>query len=365
MNMLEWSYVHTAKAAFEHMDDIRRRQGDMFDAAGFGPRETPYRVIHAEAGIRLRRYESAADKGPALLIVPAPIKRTYIWDMVPERSVVRRCLDQGMRVYLVEWTPASDAEHDAGLADYGDRLLRACLAAVVADAGQPGVILAGHSLGGTLATMLACLYPQQVRAMLLLEAPLHFGRDAGSFAPLVAATPDAKPIGDAFGKVPGSFLNLISSTAAPQVFQWERYIDWSLSFTDADALGMHMRVERWAHDEFPLPGKLFTDIVEQLYRDDQLMKGRLRLGDRQIGPQALKAPLLNVIDPRSTIIPPQSILPFHEAAASKVKKVLPYEGDIGVAIQHVGILVGRNAHAVIWPAIFDWLAEIGSLRRLG
>ncbi|WP_267875238.1 hypothetical protein [Massilia sp. Dwa41.01b] len=24
-------------------------------------------------------------------------------------------------------------------------------------------------------------------------------------------------------------------------------------------------------------------------------------------------------------------------------------------LQHVGVLVGRNAHARIWPAIFNWL----------
>jgi len=30
-----------------------------------------------------------------------------------------------------------------------------------------------------------------------------------------------------------------------------------------------------------------------------------------------------------------------------------------VAIQHVGMLVGSNAHTGLWPAIFNWLAAIG------
>jgi polyhydroxyalkanoate synthase len=74
-----------------------------------------------------------------------------------------------------------------------------------------------------------------------------------------------------------------------------------------------------------------------------------------IGPQDLTAPLLVVVDPRSNVIPSSSVLPFHEAAGSQVKKVLQYEGDIGVNQQHVGVLVGANGHARIWPAIFDWL----------
>jgi polyhydroxyalkanoate synthase len=69
----------------------------------------------------------------------------------------------------------------------------------------------------------------------------------------------------------------------------------------------------------------------------------------------MSAPLLNVVDPRSTIIPPKSIVPFHEAAGGQAKKLLMYGGDVGVGVQHVGVLVGANAHARIWPAIFEWL----------
>lgn len=361
MNDFHWNHAGSAKILFEQMDRIRRRRGDALDLAGFGPVETPYRTLHSETGVTLRRYGDSPNNGPVLLIVPAPIKRPYIWDLMPGISVVRACLDRGMRVYLAEWTAITVAEQSFGLADYGDRLLKACLDAIEADCGEHRVALAGHSLGGVLATSFACLYPQHVRAMVLLEAPVHFGADAGDFAPLVAAAPDAQSIERAFGIVPGSFLNAVSAVAAPHAFQWERYVDWSLSMASREAMGIHMRVERWTHDEFALPGRLFAEVVDRLYRNDELMRGTLRVGARQIGPGDLKAPLLNVIDPRSSVIPPRSILPFHQAAASKSKKILQYEGDVGVGIQHVGVLVGSNAHALVWPAIFDWLDEADAI----
>ena len=43
------------------------------------------------------------------------------------------------------------------------------------------------------------------------------------------------------------------------------------------------------------------------------------------------------------------------ATASPRKQLLHYEGDVGVNLQHVGVLVGRSAHARLWPRIFDWL----------
>jgi polyhydroxyalkanoate synthase len=35
--------------------------------------------------------------------------------------------------------------------------------------------------------------------------------------------------------------------------------------------------------------------------------------------------------------------------------VLWYEGDVGVVLQHLGMLVGRRAHQELWPAILDWM----------
>jgi len=60
------------------------------------PQETPHTGVHGERGVALRRYGGDAASGPVVLIVPAPIKRPYIWDLAPEVSVVRRCLAAGV-----------------------------------------------------------------------------------------------------------------------------------------------------------------------------------------------------------------------------------------------------------------------------
>jgi polyhydroxyalkanoate synthase len=347
------------------MDRSRQARGHMLERAGYGPRPTPSTILHREPGLNLRRYGAQATEAPSVLLVPAPIKRAYIWDMAPETSVVRRWVERGYRVYLAEWeapdeaatdnTANAAAEHDFGLADYGDRLLGACRQAMTRDGATGKPVIAGHSLGGVLAAIHSCLHPDELRATILLESPLHFQPASCCFNKLVSATPDARSIAATFGRVPGAFLNTMSALAEPQAFQWERWTDRWLSLGDPQALATHMQVERWTHDEFALPGRLFGDIVELLYRRDQLTQGELEIGGRRIGPRQLSTPLMSVIDPRSKLIPPAAVLPFHEATASPRKQVLHYEGDIGVNLQHVGVLVGRSAHARIWPAIFDWL----------
>ena len=359
MHATNWTSFSTLGAsALKNMDRSRQARGQMYERAGYGPQETPYTVLHTEPGMQLRRYGLEEGTGPAVLLVPAPIKRSYIWDLAPEISVVRRWLERGYRVYLAEWVPLADASLDYGLADYGDRLLSQARTAIRADSGEDRVVIAGHSLGGILAAIHSCLHPQAVRATVLLEAPLHFEPATCCFSPLIRQVPDARKIADAFGQVPGVFLNMMSAMAEPQAFQWERMLDRSMSLFNPQALATHMRVERWTHDEFPLPGKLFVDLVESLYRKDEFMQGKLAVGGRTIGPRELRTPLASVADPRSKVIPPQAVIPFHDAAASPARLLLEYGGDVGVNLQHVGVLVGRSAHARIWPAIFDWLAAL-------
>jgi polyhydroxyalkanoate synthase subunit PhaC len=344
---------------FRQADRIRRLQGRMLDGLGLGPVQTPSQVVLAQAGVRLRSYRAPHRTGPPVLVVAAPVKRAYIWDLAPGQSAIRRFLDHGMPVYLAEWTLPGSAEHDLDLAQYADRLLAACLEAVQEATDQTEVVLAGHSLGGTLAAIFAALHPNRVRGLVLIEAPLAFGTGAGAFAPLVAAAPHSSWLRAILGDVPGSFLDVASVVAAPDTFVWARQADLLASGTDPEALATHLRVTRWALDEFPFPGRLFEDVIERLYRQDAFTRGRLTVGGRRVGPDKLTMPMLQVLNPYSRVVPLTSVLPVHEAAPTRNKPLLSYSGERGVALQHVGPLVGRRAHQELWPRILAWIAALG------
>lgn len=78
------------------LDEMRRQAGQMLDAFGLGPQETPSRLVAEWPGARMRAYHDPEQgNGPVLLIVPAPFKHTYIWDLLPQVSVIRRCRSGG------------------------------------------------------------------------------------------------------------------------------------------------------------------------------------------------------------------------------------------------------------------------------
>ena len=250
-----------------------------------------------------------------------------------------------------------------GLEEYAGQLLDACADAIHDVAGTSRLLLLGHSLGGVLAALHAALRPERVAALVTVEAPLHFGKASGSFLPLVAFGPRAKNVAQWFDTIPGSLLNLASVSASPASFTAERYADLFRSMGSDSAMRSHLLVQRWMLDESPMPRRLFEDVVEQLYRRDSFMKGTLALEGRALGPQDIEAPFLAVCDPGSVIVPPVSIVDFLREAGSGIKRVLCYEGDTGVALAHVGALVGENAHRRLWPRIFEWMRSPEAMRQ--
>lgn len=344
-------------SGFEFLDQLRRLQGNALDYVGLGPKESAYDVVLALPGLRLRRYRMDATSGPPLLIVPAPIKRPYIWDISPERSVVRRAIAHQVEVYLVEWTEPGAAS--PGLADYAGPMLDACMATVTQLSQCDKVFLAGHSLGGVFAALHSAYRPRQVAGLALIDVPLHFPATAGAMRKRRA--PGAR----SSACLPGSFLSLTSAGAAPGTFCTGRYLDRIASMGSRAQMATHWRVERWTMDELPMSRKLFDDVAERLYGQDGFMRGELSIGGKALAPRDIVAPLLTVYHPSSTLISSEAALALHQTAGSADKELVPYGGDVGVALQHVGPLVGDSAFLHVWPRVFHWLARVSRCAASG
>jgi polyhydroxyalkanoate synthase len=341
------------QAQFALLDLLRRAQGHALGSLGFGPAELGYRVLASGGHWRLRDY-GGSGRGAALLIVAAPIKRPYIWDLAPAVSAIRYCLDHDLHVYVIEWVPSGQAAGDVGLDECVEAISR-CVAIAANSSPRTKPFLVGHSLGGTLATIFSAYDPQVVAGLLLLGAPLCFQAGTSSFRDaLVAIIPSDLT---ETSLVPGSLLSHASAFASPQTFIWSRLIDATMSISDPRALDIHARVERWALDEAPLPGKLVHQIMDWLYRENRFCRGALTVLNRTIGPSCLDLPMLAVVNTTDEVAPLGSIEPLFKAAPTTDVSVIKYPGETGVALQHLGILVGREAYARVWPNILTWLAR--------
>jgi polyhydroxyalkanoate synthase len=159
--------------------------------------------------------------------------------------------------------------------------------------------------------------------------------------------------------VPGSLLSQLSALASPDTFIWSRLVDAGLSLSDPRAAAAHALVERWMLEEVPLAGQLVREILERLYRDNRFCSGTLRIGSKMVRPSAIAVPVLAVVNVADRIAPTAMVAPLVAAMARGRCRLAEYPGEIGVAVQHVALLVGRQAHRRAWPEIIAWLREHG------
>lgn len=340
------------RAQFAWSDILRRAQGDVVGAFGLDPRERSYRVLASGPYWRLRDYGGRASSATPLLLIAAPIKRPYIWDLAPAASAVRYCLRQGLRVNLLEWKPASRRTGNPGLDEYMQAIADS-IAVVSKNASNSKPVLAGHSLGGTLAAIYGAFAPKSAKGLVLLDTPLCFQPGTSRFRDgLVSLVPAGEAEADSF---PGSLLSYVSMLASPDTFVWSRLMDAGLSIADYRAMEIHGRVERWSLDEVPLPGRLVHQILDWLYREDRLCRGTLEIRGKAIGPGNLSLPTLVVVNSKDDVASPASIRPFVAAMAPGQVQTIEYPGETGVCLQHLAILVGHEAYRTIWPKIIAWI----------
>ena len=220
------------RAQFGMADVLRRAQGNAIGAFGLDPSECAYQVVASDSYWRLRDYGNH-DSPVSLLIVAAPIKRPYIWDLSPSASAIRYCLGQRLTVYLLEWLPASRDSGNNGLDEYA-RAIADCVAKISIATPARKLFLIGHSLGGTLAAIFATLASEALSGLVLLSAPLCFEPQTTGFRDtLVSLVPPNLSEAEPF---PGSLLSHMSALASPGTFIWSRLTDAILSVTDQRAL---------------------------------------------------------------------------------------------------------------------------------
>ena len=297
------------RVPFGLMDVARRGQGNALGAFGFDPRESAYRLVGSGPFWRLRDYaDAASDSSLALLIVAAPIKRPYVWDLTPSASAIRYCLSQRWRVYLLEWI-ASGHPKSNGL-DECVRAISECVSMVSTKNRGAKPFLIGHSLGGTLATIFGTSEPENIQGLVLLSAPLCFQPEDYQFRDaLVSLIPpnmsDAEPC-------PGSLLSYMSALASPDTFVWSRLKDAVLSADRWSCHGDSCTGRALGARRSAASRRLVHQIIEWLYRENRLCRELLRIGEKLVGPSRLSASTLAIVNAEDAVAPLASVKPFTE-----------------------------------------------------
>ncbi len=99
----------------------------------------------------------------------------------------------------------------------------------------------------------------------------------------------------------------------------------------------------------------FTKLSSGSIAKTVFFRGDLKIGNRPVGPLTLSVPALAVVNAADDVARLDSLKPFIDTMPTRDAQVIEYPGEIGVCLQHLGTLIGRKAHAQMWPEIIAWI----------
>ena len=312
---------------------------------------TPHTTVWSDGKVQLWRIESEAPShATPVVFVSSLVSRSYILDLMPEKSFLAFMRDAGFDVYLLEWGVPDGSDSGRRLEDYVDTWIPEGVRQACRVSGAESVSLVGYCLGGVLTSLaVAGNRDLPVRDLVHLAVPLDFS-GLGTWSDLFVAGLNPRTLLDHTGNVPPllieNYFRMLKPAAEP--LQYSALLH---KLHDDNYVRNHQAMNHWIRDHVPFPGAAFGQLVDELLKRNALMRGGMRLGDRTVDVATIDKPLLNVMAEADHLVPPAAASPWTSVVASTDTEEFRMSGG------HVGLISGRSATRKTQPKVASWLAR--------
>lgn len=246
---------------------------------------TPGQIVFKNNLIELISYmpSSATSLGQPLLLVTSWINKYYILDIKKYYSFVQWLVQQGFHVYMISWRMPDMRCRDYGFDTYIEEGIFAAVHCLQSHYLHTKLHLAGYCMGGTLLATAVAALPELAQsriASLSLFASLLDFTEAGDMRYLLGESQIAafeksmKKSGYWDAKKMATAFNLLYS----EQYFWPFFRRQYLQGEDPKA----QYLLAWLEDYTHTPEKLFQFYMKQLYRDNDLAKGRYIFSGKNI-----------------------------------------------------------------------------------
>ncbi|GAB4351558.1 MAG: class III poly(R)-hydroxyalkanoic acid synthase subunit PhaC [Gammaproteobacteria bacterium] len=313
---------------------------------------TPRECVYAENKLRLYRYRPlVSNPHPVpVLIVYALVNRPYMIDLQRDRSLVRRLLEAGIDVYLIDWGYPDRSDRLLTLNDYLNGYLLRCVEKICSRHDLESINLLGICQGGTFSLCFSALHPKRVRNLVTMVTPVDFQTDDNLLSHFVQGI-DVDALAEAYGNVPGELLNWAFLALKPFRLAGQKYVELT-DFLDSREQALNfLRMEKWIFDSPDQAGEAFREFVKKFFQENRLVNGGLTIGEAPVALDQVTMPVLNIYATQDHLVPPSASLPLGELVASDDYTLSAFHGG------HIGIYVSGRAQKQVPPRIAEWLRE--------
>jgi pimeloyl-ACP methyl ester carboxylesterase len=316
---------------------------------GVPPWTTANRVALRIKTASLRDFSTAADGMPTLLVTPFALHGSTIVDIAPGYSLIAALREAGLtRLFATNWHSATHEMRYLGIDNYLADLN------VLVDALGGRVNLVGLCQGGWMALLYAARFPDKVAKLVLAGAPIDITAGDSGLSALAASSPlevfhELVSIGD--GRVLGRAMLQFWGSGSIDPAE----IGELLQIPDPVGSPAYAQIERlfrrWYAWTVDLPGKFYLEVVERLYKQNELSGGRfIALGER-VDLKKVQMPLFLLAARDDEVVAPAQLFAAKRLVGTPEDQV---QTDT-VECRHIGLFMGRAALHGPWPKIARWI----------
>ncbi len=293
-----------------------------------------------------KRDTPAKSKIPVLISF-AIINRHDVLDLQPDRSLVKKLLDEGLDIYIMDWGYPTKQDKYLTMDDYINGFMNDAVDFVRKSTGNDKIHKMGICQGGTFSTIYAALYPEKIKSLTVLVAPFEF---SGNESVLFRWAKDIKvdAIVDTVGNMSADMLNQAFAMLKPTM-SISKYTGIMDSLEDEAKMMNFLRMESWKADCPDFPGECYRQYIKDLFQDNKLIKGELVIGGKQVNLRNITMPVMNIYATDDNIIPKSATVPLNDAIGSKDNEIYAFQGG------HIGVFVGARSQKELGPAIATWM----------
>lgn len=371
--------LNTTRHILRHRNALARnaRQWLTLDDDLVQASRTPFEVIYEDDLARLRYYPPLAESSievngetvavaqtryPVPLVLVAPLAvNMHLYDLFPERSLVKYLRARGFELYLVDWGSPKPRHNHCNLYSYFAEMLPSLLERVRDHSGSRKLSLHGWSFGGLFAYCCAALGDSDIANLVLVGAPndYHANGDLGVLYQRLgrALTRAENRWGwrvhgsrKRYWRAPG-WANALAFKLTNPIGSVRGYTSLLKNLHDREYVSAHATNAAFLDRMEAYPGAVVQDFVQHLMADNVLADGRLPAADSDAGLDAIDMPVLAVVGKQDPIVSEGCARPLFDRIGSTDKTMIRVDGG------HMGIVGNRKAPEQSWPQIVDWLAE--------
>ncbi len=312
---------------------------------------TPKELVWQRDKVKLYHYtrETPAKCKVPVLVSFAMLNRHDVLDLQPDRSLMKKLLEEGLDIYIMDWGYPTQADKYLTMEDYIDGYMNDAVDFIRRKHNVPKIHKQGICQAGTYSMIYASRYPQKLKSLVTYVAPFDFGENENMLYKW-AKHIDIDAMVDNVGTISGEMIDSAFSMLKPSM-NVSKYIGVMDSLEDEDKLLNFLRMERWKSDLPAIPGEMYRKYIKDLFRDNLLIKGKMTLGGETINLKNMNVPYLNVYATGDAIIPNDSTIAVMSKIGSTDKKEIPFPGG------HIGVFVGTKSQKDLAPAVAKWTMD--------